>query len=106
MVENILYRGTQAKSVLMQLVLLVSIHYVLLIDAIQVPESGTGMPDEVNYSPHLATYEEAMTVLYPQEASIVKYAYALYQTTKKYKEDVARRDPIETEETQTQPSKS
>ncbi|KAF7369806.1 Nudix hydrolase domain-containing protein [Mycena venus] len=51
-----------------------------------VREEGTGMPDEVNYEAHLMDVNDAMKHLFHDEAHIVKYAWELFDWTRRIME--------------------
>ncbi|KAM6493105.1 NUDIX hydrolase domain-like protein [Amanita muscaria] len=46
-----------------------------------VRESGTGMPDEQDYQSYIVSVEDALKLLDPTEATVLCYAWALYQFT-------------------------
>jgi hypothetical protein len=61
----------------------------------QVPERGTGMPDEVNYVAQLLPIEEVRRVLadYPSHLAVVEMAWWLWQRTKAfYEQDRLRKE--------------
>ena len=48
---------------------------------LQVPETGTGLAGEENFSSYLLTYEEAMKRLWVTEQTVLRYAWAVFQNT-------------------------
>lgn len=57
-------------------------HYVRLLDfGLQVPETGTGLVDEENFTSYLLTYEEAMKRLWATEQDVLRFAWAVFLNT-------------------------
>ncbi|KAJ7270640.1 hypothetical protein B0H12DRAFT_1093215 [Mycena haematopus] len=57
--------------------------YVGQIPADAVREEGTGMPDEVNYEAHVMRVEDALELLFRDEALVVRYAWELFCWTQR-----------------------
>lgn len=57
-------------------------HYIRLLDSgLQVPETGTGLVDEENFTGYLLTYEEAMKRLWAREQDVLRFAWAVFLNT-------------------------
>lgn len=58
-----------------------SYHLIIHVSGFQIPEKGTGMPDEINYVSYLFDYDTAMKKLYGSELDVLRYAWAVYTHT-------------------------
>jgi hypothetical protein len=66
----------------------------------QIPERGTGMPDEVNYVSYLLDYDTAMKKLFDSEQDVLRYAWAVYTHTMEAENPSVEEEPAEASERQ------